>query len=317
MGVIAAAASSQTSDISIFNGFVTGKDSVHVSCSHQYKCGETCKSESYTDSKGKRRSRTVCRPKYCDEHSYDVDWDVYTTLGTYTIDRADRRGLKMPERYSVVEVADPVAQVGMVTNFMLLDRNRFKVDTAMHNRYVGKLPAYPKPYDYYRFNRVVQDPGVNTDYDGINIWLNAQLSHDGPTKQLNVILVVTQNPDDYFYALMEYWSGARKNDVILFYGIDDEENIKWARAMSFADGQDNQIMLKQLQSMTYERKFTDQLVQEQYHLIKEDFKRVSNKKFEYMKNGWIPPTWVIVTMVLLNLASAIGIAVYVIKEDVA
>jgi len=116
---------------------------------------------------------------------------------------------------------------------------------------------------------------------------------------------------------MEYWSGARKNDVILFYGIDDEENIKWARAMSFADGQDNQIMLKQLQSMTYERKFTDQLVQEQYHLIKEDFKRVSNKKFEYMKNGWIPPTWVIVTMVLLNLASAIGIAVYVIKEDVA
>lgn len=313
--VIMASALEATSDTSIFNGFVTGKESVHVSCSHQYVCGETCSTVTSTDSKGKRSSRRVCQPKYCDEHSYDVDWDVYSTLGTFTIDRVDRRGLREPDRWSSIELAEPVAVSKYVENFLLLDRNRFNTNESIHNKYVGKLPSYPKPYDYYRYNRVISED--STDYDGINIWLNDQLRKDGAGKQLNVILVVTHNADDYFYALMEYWSGTKKNDVVLFYGIDDEENIKWARAMSFADGQNNQIMLKQLQTMTYERKFTDDLVKEQYRLIVQDFKRVPNKTFEYLKNGWVPPTWVIVMMVLLNLGAAIGVAWYVIKEDVA
>ena len=317
MGIVGASSFSLTWDSAIFNGQVTGKDSVHVSCSHQYKCGEVCRTETYTDSKGKSKSRRVCEPKYCDEHAYDVDWDVYTTLGTWTIDRVDRRGLTMPERYEMVKIGDPVAESRGVQNYLLLDRTRFNTSEQISARFKDKLPDYPKPYDYYRITRVVQDSGMDTDYDAINIWLNNQLRKDGPEKQLNVILVVTLNDADYFYALMEYWKGVRKNDVILFYGIDEEENIKWAKAMSFADGQDNQIMLKQLQSMTYERKFTDQLVQEQYQLIKEDFKRLPNKTFEYLKSGWVPPTWLVVTMMIINFGIAIGVAVFVIKEDVA
>lgn len=129
MGIVAGASTSMSTDFAIFNGFVTGKDSVHVSCRHQYKCGETCRTETYSIGKGKTSTRRVCTPKYCDEHSYDIDWDVYTTLGTYTIDRVDRRGTEEPPRYSDVEVNDPVASSHMVSNFMLLDRNRFKIDT--------------------------------------------------------------------------------------------------------------------------------------------------------------------------------------------
>lgn len=314
MAFVAAAGMARTADYSVFNGFVTGKESVHVSCEHQYVCGETCHTERYTDSKGKSHSRRVCQPKYCDEHSYDVSWRVYTTLGAWTIRREDRRGLKTPMRWDQTEIEEPVSEIRSVSNYLLLDRNRFNADRLTSQKYAGKLPGYPPVYDYWRYNRVLNDNQV--DYDGINIWLNNKLRNDGVKKQLNIILVVTLNPEDYYYALLEYWRGARKNDVILFYGVDDEENIKWAKAMSFADGQNNQIMLKQLQSMTYEQKFSDKLVQEQYQLIVEDFKRVPNKTFAYLKNGWVPPTWVIVTMTILNLIGALLVAYFVIKEDV-
>jgi len=315
MGIVTVSSFGYSSDISIFNGEVTGKDSVHVSCSHQYVCGETCRTETTTDSKGKRSSRRVCSPKYCDEHAYDIDWDVYTTLGTYTIDRVDRRGTSMPVRWDLVSNGDPVSKSVMVTNYMLLDEDRFKTSSAIHARFAGQLPAYPEIFNYYMIHRVIVTfPG---EYEKIGDWLSNQLKKDGKEKELNVILVVTRNQPDYFYALMEHWKGVKKNDVVIVYGVDEEQNVTWAQAMSWAEGQNNQVMLKQLQSMTYERKFDQKLVEEQYGLIVKEFKRVPNEHFEYMRAGWVPPTWIIVLMALFNLGTAVGIAWFVIKEDVA
>lgn len=303
-------------DTAIFNGYVKDKERVKVSCSHHYQCGETCHMETYKDSKGKSHTKKVCVPKYCDEHSYDVDWDVYTTLGTFTIDRVDRRGLDMPDRWEMIEKEEPVSVASYVQNYMLLDGTRFKTSDLIRAKYFGKVPAYPNVYDYYRYNRIVQDAGDSTDYDGINIWLNNQLRTDGAAKQLNVILVVTQHEEDYFYAVMEAWKGTRKNDVIVFYGIDDKSEIQWVKAMSFADGQNNQIMLKSVESLAYDRTLDVGLIQDQYRVIQEEFKRVPNKTFAYLTNGWIPPTWLIVVMSLLNLSVAIGVAWLVKTEDV-
>lgn len=308
---------SMISDISIFNGYVTGKERVEVSCRHEYKCGETCRTESYKDAKGKSHTRNVCEPKYCDEHSYDVDWDVYTTLGAYTIDRIDRRGLGKPDRWDMVDKNEPVSAVGYVSNYMLLDGTRFKTSELIRAKYFGKVPAYPSVHDYYRYNRIVQDPGDSTDYDDINIWLNNQLRTDGAAKQLNVILVVTQHEEDYFYAVMEAWRGTRKNDVIIFYGVDDKLGIQWVKAASFADGQNNQIMLKNVELLAYDQTLSVELIQKQYHVVAEEFKRVPNKTFAYLTNGWIPPTWLIVVMSLLNFGVAIGVAYFVKTEDVA
>ncbi|MNM27170.1 hypothetical protein D3C81_376550 [compost metagenome] len=303
-----------SADFTIFSGQVTGKESVRVSCSHQYKCGETCRTESYTDSKGKRHSRRVCDPVYCDEHDYDVSWRVYTTLGTWTIDRVDRRGLKMPPRWDDTYINEPVAESRFASNYLLLNDDRFGTSSSVRAKFAGHLFAYPVPYDYWKIQRVLQDNG--RDYDSISIWLNEQLKKDGPAKQLNVILVVTKNLDpELYFAQIEAWRGVRKNDVVLFYGVDEDENVKWAKAMSFADGQDNLVMLKELQSMTYERTFGVELVQEQYKKIVAEFHRVPNSTFEYMKDAWVPPTWWIITMSIVNLLAAIGIAWFMVKED--
>lgn len=314
LGLVMASSAARSGDFAIFSGYVTDKAKVKVSCEHQYKCGERCYPVSTTDSKGKVSTRTQCDPIYCDEHDYDIDWDVYTTLGTWTIDREDRRGLKMPPRWELVEKEDPVAESRYVQNFMLLDNKRFETDKTIHEMFKDVLLPYPQPFDYYNIRRIVQDD--KQDWDDISIWLNNQLKKDGLAKQLNVILVVTHQPADYYYAQMEAWQGARKNDVILFYGIDDENAIQWSRATSFAEGQGNQIMLKTLESMTLEKTFGVQVVQEQYKLIVKDFQRIPNKTFEYLKEAWVPPTWWVLTMAFINLACAIGVAVFVIKEDV-
>ncbi|MNG47062.1 hypothetical protein D3C79_49290 [compost metagenome] len=317
MVVVWGSSFSMIGDTSIFNGYVTGKDRVKVSCSHHYVCGETCHMETTTDSKGKKHTRKVCQPKYCDEHSYDVDWDVYSTLGTFTIERVDRRGMEVPDRWDMVDVDEPVAVAGYVRNYMLLDGTRFNTSDLIRTKYLGKIPGYPHVHDYYRYNRIVQDPGDSTDFDGINIWLNNQLRKDGALKQLNVILVVTQYDQDYFYAVMEAWKGTKKNDVVIFYGVDDKLEVQWTKAMSFADGQNNQVMLKEVEGLAYDRTLDIGLVQDQYRVIQNDFKRVPNKTFAYLTNGWIPPTWLLVTLSILNFLVAVGVAYVVIKEDVA
>lgn len=313
--LIAAAGMSRTSDFSIFSGYVTGKESVKVSCEHQYKCGETCSMVSSTDSKGKVTQRNVCTPIYCDEHDYDVDWDIKTTLGTWTVRREDRRGLVEPVRWEIAELNEPVQESRYVTNYLLMNPDRFKTTDQIRKKFISKLFGYPRPYDLYRYNRVLTDDGQ--DYDDIAIWLNEKLKVDGSKHQLNIILVVTRNDADYYYALMEYWQGARKNDVILFYGVDESGKIQWAKATAFAEGQNNQILLKELQTMTYEQSFGIELVQKQYQKIVSDFHRVPNKTFEYMKTGWTPPTWWVVVTMLLNLCFSIGVAVLVVKEKVA
>lgn len=315
VGLIWSSTFALSGDFSIFNGYVTGKESVEVTCQHEHQCGETCRTETSTDSKGVKSSRQVCEPKYCKDHAYDVDWDVYTTLGTWTIDRVDRRGLDEPPRWEMIEKGEPVAESRYVNNYMLLDSGRFLTDPKVMEQFKGNLLEYPKPYDYYRYNRVVQDNGQ--DYDGINIWLNNKLRQDGAEKELNIILVVTRNDAAYYYALMEHWKGTRKNDVILFYGVDDEEKIQWAKAISFADGQNNQVLLSSLVTMTYGKTFSDQLVQEQYAKIAQDFQRIPNGTFEYMREGYSPPTWWVLIVALINLLIAIGVTWFVIKEDVA
>lgn len=305
-----------SSDFSIFSGEVVGKKSEKVSCSHQYKCGETCRSVTSTDSNGRTSSRQVCEPVYCDEHPYDVSWRVLTTIGTWTIDRVDRQGKTMPQRWDDVIINEPVHEARYASNYLLLNPDRFTTSQQIQAKFAGKLFEYPYPYDYYRYYRVLSDN--KQDYDDIAIWLNEKLKKDGPAHQLNILLVVTNNTDpDFYYAQMAKWRGVRKNEVVLFYGVDEDEKIQWSRAMSFADGQNNLIMLKELETMTYGRMFDATLVQEQYQKIIEEFQRVPNSTFRYLKDSWIPPTWWVISMSVFNLLVGLGLAWFMVKKDVA
>lgn len=303
--ILAASGILATHDTEIRNGYVVSKSSERVSCSHQYKCGETCT----VDSKGNRS----CVPIYCDEHAYDIDWDVKTTVGTFTIDRVDRRGLREPARFSAVKLGEPASDTFSTRNYLLTDISRFKTDSAIMERYKGRLPEYPKIFDYYRVNRVVNMTDQSFNY--LNVYLNNELRKFGASKQLNIIVVITYEDNNFYYAVNEAWTGGKKNDVILYYGIDRDRNIKWFKANSFADGQDNQALLQKISYEAIDGKLGLNLVKTQFNIITKEFTRLPNETFSYMDTLASPSILAIVISTLFNILMSVGLAYYLIRED--
>lgn len=305
LGIAASSGFFSTYDTEILNGYVTSKKPVHVSCEHQYKCGETCS----TDSKGNRN----CVPIYCDEHSYDVDWDVHTTVGTFTIDRVDRQGIREPKRFHNINIGEFAANSSYTKNYLLVDKTRFDTDEAIVKKYEGKVPKYPSPFDYYRFNRVVNTTDQSFNY--LNVFLNNQLKEMGARKQLNIILVITEYSEDFYNALYKEWNGGKKNDVIMVYGIDSSRNIKWFKATSFADGQDNRELLTRLRMETHNNKLSLDLVTKQTQLIDKHFTRLPNETFSYMDSFSDISIWLILFCSFINVCFSLGITYFVYKED--
>lgn len=277
----------------VLNGEVISKSREKVSCEHQYVCGEICT----TGSDGKRS----CRPKYCDEHAYDVDWVVKTSVGSLTIDRVDRRGVKEPQRFTDVIVGEPASQIGSHRDYLLIDKNRYNAPSLLE-RYHDVLPKYPTVYDYYRFDRVVYtDSNDQGKFDWIDAFLDDQLKADGKEHELNVIVVVTRSDEEFADALRNHWHGARPNDLWFVYGLKDEQTIAWFRAISYADSQGNTGLVERLRISTIGKELTPELVIEQYGIITTMFERLSTKTFEYLANSYEPSEWVVMALMLVNL----------------
>lgn len=307
LSIIASSSFLSTYDTEILNGYVVSKAPHKVSCEHQYKCGETCSA----DSKG----NITCIPIYCDEHAYDIDWDIKTTVGEFTIDRINRQGTKEPPRFTNTKIGEFAASSHFTKNYLLIDKSRFDTDEAIVKKYKGKVPKYPETFDYYRFNRVVNTTDRLFNY--LNVFLNDHLREMGAKKQLNIIVVVTEYSDDFYNALYKEWNGGKKNDVILVYGIDSSNNIKWFRSTSFADGQDNRELLARLRIETHDQQLSLNLVRKQLSIIDKNFTRLPNETFNYIDSFQDISIGLILFCMFFNILTSIGIAYYMYKEDVA
>lgn len=293
------------SDFNILNGYVTGKSNEQVTCEHEYQCGEVCSGT------GDNRS---CSPIYCKLHSYDVDWLVDTTVGKNTIERLDDQGLKTPPRWLQTKIGEPASAEESVTSYLMLDEDRFKATREVRDKYKDvTLPKYPRVYDYYRVDRIVNE--TNLDFSDIRTYLDKALKTDGAAKQLNVTLLITEKDDDYFELINEHWKGVRKNDVVLAYGLENGNHIKWFHAMSYGDGQGNQVLLSELATLAKGKALDISLIQRQYKVIASDYERLPAKSFAYLEDSYQPEWWQIVIFALLNVGISGWIAAYMKQND--
>lgn len=215
---------SSVHDTEVWNGVVTAKESNHVSCEHSYSCH--CR----TDSKGHESCDT------CYEHSYDIDWDVHTSNGeTITIDRVDRRGTDEPPRFTRVVIGEPTTRPHGYTNYVKASPDTLFRHQGLTEKYQTVLPKYPDQlYDYFHVDKLVtQDVHVD-DRAAWNLGLEKLNAEVGRPKQANVIVVLVRNqPQEYFYALEESWIGGKKNDVVLVVGLDDLLKPQWVTVMAW------------------------------------------------------------------------------------
>lgn len=272
-------------DIEILNGEVVHKHRDKVPCSHSYDCN--CR----TVSCGKDCKTTKCDT--CYRHDHDWDYVVNTTVGNLKIDRIDSQGSKVPPRYDLVQIGEPVSIQKSFTNYIKAVPDSLFNTLEMKNSDIV-VPNYPKVFDYYRISRVILDGNITRtpEVEKLDSYLSQSLKKLGPEKKVNIIVVLTDKGDEFFRALQFSWLGGKQNDVVLVIGLENDE-IKYANSFGFSS--DNLIFTRLSNDIKDLNKFSADLISEALERnIRNFFNRKSMEEYAYLKDSIEPPVWVIV-----------------------
>lgn len=295
-----------TSDTEILNGVVTSKESRHVSCSHSYDCN--CRQKCTWTTRNKRRVRD-CR-RVCDtcyEHSYDIDWVVQGSTGeSWQLARIDRQGVGQPPRWAFTVIGEPTAQTHSFENYIKAAPDSLFRRHGLVEKYKGVLPPYPSGiYDYWHLNRMVQ---VGVNLPDLREWNKALMELNGrvgPKKQVNLIVVVTSKPRDYFYALEEAWMGGKKNDAILVIGLQGSE-VSWTEVMAWTVNKKFEIGLESRVADMKTLKREDVVAALELEVMGK-YKRKPMHDFEYLQASIVPTTTELVVSAIIALLVSIGL----------
>ena len=296
-----------THDTEVWNGVVSGKEQVRVSCSHSYSCNcrEVC-----SGSGNNRSCSTVCDT--CYEHSYDYDWRVYTSNGeTVEIDRIDRQGTQEPPRWTAVRMGEPTSLEHSYTNYIKASPGSLFRHQGLKEKYAKTLPDYPgNVYDYYRLDRLVT---VGLSLPDAAAW-NRDLTHInsilGRPKQVNIIVVLVRDqPQDWYYALEEHWIGGKKNDAILVVGVDSELRPQWTTVMAWTTNELFKVKLRD-DIMTEATLDRDAVMAALANNVRETYVRKPMKDFEYLSSQITPSTVEWVITLVIGLLVAVGLIIF-------
>lgn len=289
---------SETSDTEILNGQVTNKQKNRVGCRHSYSCNcrEVCSGSGQS-----RSCSTVCDT--CYEHSYDIDWDVYSSIGGFSIDTIDRQGLREPPRWTIVKIGDPVSKSHTFLNYIkaartnVLNRSGTKISYPM--------PSYPgNIYDYYKIDRTI---GA-TNADKWNEQISLVLRELGPSKQVNLIMVFTKHPEEFADQLNASWIGGKKNDVIIVVGTQDGTKPDWVKVLSWSKREDFKVDLREaILESELKPEVTVPMIGS---IINKSFERRHMKEFEYLKYDIEPPQWSFIAALIAFFVPLIGFIFY-------
>lgn len=296
-------------DIETLNGSVTNKERVRVHCRHSYPCNP------YPCACGKSGCSTCWHTCYL--HSYDIDWDVYTNIGDFTIDTIDSQGLKEPPRWTVVQKGDPVVRHNSYDNYIKGAPGTLFKYQGLTEKYASIMATYPASiYDYYKKDRVVTINYPLQDLKGWNEDLSKLNSKVGYDKECNVILVIGSKIDrDYFYALSQHWIGGKKNDIIVVIDMDGTR-IEWVQIMAWTDQELFKVRLRdEIYIMaTLDRAMLMQLIDNN---VRKLYVRKSMKDFQYLQASIKPTTTQWIWAMVIGVIASIFLAIFFYREDVA
>ena len=305
------AVGSKTTDIEVWNGEVVSKKSEKVSCEHSYPCN--CRPSCTMDSKGHSSCTTVCDT--CYEHSHDIDWNVSTNIGSFTIDRVNHQGTQEPARWAKVKIGDPYSTTRFFTNYIIaVPESLFNFSHKdLLTKYAGKIPSYPTSrYDYQYIDRVITDRSI----PDLKEWNNA-LAHTlkklGPQRQANYVIILTQIKDkDYLYALRDAWKGGKKNDVVVIMSVPEYPKIEWVQVMSWSPKELFKVSLRDslAEGLAEPKRVMESI---DFHTMKY-FERLHMSSMEHLKEEVVPEDYVIWIVFVLNLVVGGGI-IYVNRRN--
>ncbi len=245
----------------------------------------------------------------CYEHPYDVDWDVYSSIGKdIGINRVDRQGLVMPPRWGAVYVGEPFAFQHHYTNYIKANPESVLLGQKGDLTKFGKLiPTYPRIYDYYKVDHIINEgvPGVDTATWN---WLLSQADRTlGPNKQLNLIVITVPTDDpSYVYAFKDVWLGGKKNDAIILIGSTDGHKIAWADVVSWTTNKGYIINLRDaiihIGTLDKRDEIVDTIVKES----QTEFVRMHMKNYKWLTRNFQPSGTSMIALFILGTILSLG-----------
>lgn len=303
---------SDLQDVEVLNGEVTGKYKhteicTELSSCENYTVHQRCTSS--TDDKGNTTESCVSYKVF--DYDSEFDWYVESTVGEIKIRRVNARGDIMPDRYRVVRIGEPASAPHRYTNYLFADEQSLfapeDFKTKYDPEYQKGIPDYPGVFDYYRTDHIVNLTRVSSK--GYNEYVSEVLKTEGSRKQLNITVVLYNDRDPQFVdATMTKWRGGKKNDVLMFFGVNDSGDVTKFYSTSFAGGMKNEMLHATLRIDALSEKMSLDLLKKQVYTTVQKYERLPNEEFKYMKYRLEPKKEIIVacSVVLLLISICIG-----------
>jgi hypothetical protein len=295
-----------TQDTEVWNGRITAKDRVHDTYEQAYDCMCT------TDSDGYETCST------CYETHYTVEWLAKSTVGKIQFKYLDSTWRSVynepnPARYVKCKVGEPASLEKSYTNYVQAVPQSLFNDNTENLEFAEKVPSYPRVFDLYRYNRVINvDSKISpAEIAELNRNLNNVLKYLGASKQANIIVILTEIDDpNYRYAVENNWLGGEKNDIVIFIGLD-ENNITWVDVMTWALNSGNEFFHVEMRDGIKKMKTFDvaQLTPFIAKTITEKYDRPEMIKYDYLADEIDPPVWALWLAVFLAIGIS-GFATY-------
>lgn len=284
----------------LLHGKILSKERDRVSCEHSR---EKC-----TGSGDSRSCRTVYK------HSFDYDWNLYTSVGTITIDRVifDDQGLLEPESFREAIVGEAVTVEDTYIDYISGSNSVFNTSSMIeHSIYKKHIPKYPFVTDYYRANLILSTYPINQKLKNeLNFKLRNVLAVLGPLKENSTLIVITDQPEEYAVHLKNAWNNGKKNEAILIIGTDGNNTILWTNVFSWSAQFDfNQLLAEDVLNAK-ELTNTDQIINSIYKNVSVSFNRRPMEDFSYLLFERTIPFYVILIVLFMQILVNIGISAY-------
>jgi hypothetical protein len=301
-------------DVEIWNGEITSKHRDQGSYIRTYSCN--C----ITTTNSSGSTTTICQT--CSETRYTVDWYANSTVGRIQFDSLDSGSRSVystpdPIEFTECQVGDPASRAMSYTNYVKAAPDSLFNTLLANQTYQDQIPEYPKIFGKYKINRVLTvDAGVESIVSRqLDARLSEELKHLGPTHQVNIITIVTGNPDPFYRHVVENaWIGGKKNDVVVFLGVAGSGELIWNDAMTWALNSGNELFVAQLNQRLADigqlsLDSVEDTVQVITTTIQEYYIRPNMTDFEYLKASIEPPRWVMIACWMISFFATIALTI--------
>lgn len=312
-----------------------------VSCRHPIPCSHP---EYSTDSNGKRYQSGYKHSNDGYYHLYDVDdhppeWHILTSLGMdFEVSQSEFERLAVQfgnrqfvnlhrrhgmggyykingNRFDAIWQGERVKLEPVTTSHSYENRIKASSSTILKRPpvpidRVAKLYAYPRIGGHQQ--RCVLGAAGPTTAGGEKK-LAAMNAAIGRSKQVRVFTMIFKNePVGTAMDQEAHWVGGNKNELNVCIGVDDSYEVQWAHVFSWSKSENLKAEIKTFlegQKQLDLEKFADWLEP----AIMEGWTRRNFHEFEYITVD--PPTWAVITTMIVTLLVVAGIAVWSIMNE--